>query len=120
MAIFDVAQINEQGVDLVLVPLHANFEFRSEQEKTAIVARLRSGASGVGLDGVVIPVWALRSGKMGYFVPDRFRALLRGLDLEFVADNINGEINVSDRTSTLMDALSEETCVSAQQARADP
>jgi hypothetical protein len=120
MAIFDVAQINEQGVDFVLVPLHANFEFRSEQEKTATVARLRSGARGAGLDGVVIPVWALRSGKMGYFTPDRFRALLRGLDLEFVADNINGEIDVSDRTSTLMDALSEETCASARQARADP
>jgi len=49
------------------------------------------------LSGVVIPVWALRSGKMGCFTPERYRAILRGLDLEFVADHINGEINVSDR-----------------------
>ena len=104
MAIFEVAQINEQGVDFVLVPLHANFEFRSEQEKSATVARLRSGASRAGLSGVVIPVWAMRSGKMGCFTPNCYRAHLRGLDLEFVADNINGEINVSDRTWALLEA----------------
>jgi hypothetical protein len=103
MAIFDVAQITEQGVDFVLVPLHANFEFRSEQEKSATVAWLRSAASRAGLSGVVIPVWALRSGKMGCFTPERYRAILRGLDLEFVADNINGEINVSDRTWAVLD-----------------
>ncbi|HWH76904.1 MAG TPA: hypothetical protein VNT76_06010, partial [Candidatus Binatus sp.] len=92
MAIFDVARITEQGVDFVLVPLHANFEFKSDQEKCSTLARLNSGAKRAGLSGVVIPVWALRSGKMGCLAPQCHRAILRGLDLEFVADHINGEI----------------------------
>jgi hypothetical protein len=109
MAIFDVAQITEQGVDLILVPLHANFEFKSDREKSDTLARLRSGASRAGLSGVVVPIWALRGGKMGSLMPQGGRAVMRGLDLEFVADNINGTINVSDRTWKLLEAQRTET-----------
>ena len=104
MAIFDVAQITERGVDLILVPLHANFEFKSDHEKGDTVARLRSGASRAGLSGVVVPVWALRSGKMGCLTAERYRTLLRGIDLEYVADHINGAINVNDRAWALLEA----------------
>lgn len=29
MAIYDVAQVTEQGVNFVIVPLHANFEYKT-------------------------------------------------------------------------------------------
>jgi hypothetical protein len=104
MAIFDLAVITEQGIDFVLVPLHASFEFRSEHEKCAMVARIRSATSRAGLSGVVIPVWALRSGKMGYLTPEPYRAMMRGFDLEFVAQNINGQIDVCDQTGAVLNA----------------
>jgi hypothetical protein len=104
MAIFDVAQITEQGVAFVLVPLHANFESKSEQEKIATVSRLRSAASRSGLSGVVVPVWASHSGRLGCYTAERYRAILRGLDLDIVAANINGEIDVKDRNWAPLEA----------------
>jgi hypothetical protein len=104
MAIFDVAQITEQGVDLILVPLHANFEFKSDRERNDTVARLRSGASRAGMSGIVVPIWALRSGKLGCLTAERYRILLRGIDLEYVADHINGAITVNDRAWALLEA----------------
>jgi|SRR5258706_12970324 len=104
MAIFDVAQITEQGVDLILVPLHANFEYKSDHEKNDTVARLRSGASHAGLTGVVVPIWALRSGKMGCLATERYLGLLRGIDLEFVANHINRTITINDRAWALLEA----------------
>ena len=98
MAIFDVAQLTRRGIDFIIVPLHANFEFKSEQEKYAAVVKLQSAANNAGLRGTVVPVWASRSGKMKSLAQAQYRALLRSIDLEFVSLNINQEINVGDRS----------------------
>ena len=60
MAIFDVAQVTRRGIDFIIVPLHANFEFKSQQEKYAAVTRLQLAADYAGLRGIVVPVWASR------------------------------------------------------------
>ena len=104
MAIFDVAQITEQGVDLILVPLHANFEFKSDHEKNDTITRLQSGASRAGLTGVVVPIWASRNGKMSCLIAERYHNLLRGIDLEFVANHINRTITINDRAWALLEA----------------
>ncbi len=96
MAIFDVAQITRRGIDFIIVPLHANFEFKSQQEKYATVARLHSAADYGGLRGIVVPVWASRSGKMKSLAQAPYRAILRSIDLEFVSHNINQEIDVGE------------------------
>jgi hypothetical protein len=96
MAIFDVAQLTRRGIDFIIVPLHANFEFKSEQEKYGALARLQSAADNAGLRGIVVPVWASRGGKMKSLAQAQFRAILRSIDLEFVSLNINQEIHVGD------------------------
>ena len=97
MAIFDVAQLTHRGIEFIIVPLHANFEFKSAQEKHAAVASLQSAADGAGLRGTVVPIWASRSGKMKSLAPAQHRAVLRSIDLEFVCLNINQEIDVADQ-----------------------
>lgn len=94
MATFDVAQVTRWGIDFLIVPLRANFEFKSAQEKYATVARLQSAASDAGLHGIVVPVWASPSGDLASFAEVQYQDVLRSIDLDFVSRNINKEINV--------------------------
>jgi len=96
MAIFNVAQVTRQEIDFLIVPLHASFEFKSEQERYATVATLRSAANRAGLRGIVVPIWASRTGEMASFAEVHHRAILRSIDLEFVSHNINKMIDVWD------------------------
>jgi hypothetical protein len=94
MATFDVAQVTRLGSDLLIVPLHANFHFKSIQEKQATVARLQSAAIDAGLHGIVVPVWASPCGTLASLAQVEYQNVFRSIDLEFVSRNINQEINV--------------------------
>ena len=103
MAVFDVAQASRWGIDFLLVPLHAIFEFKSMQEKYATLARLQSAASDAGLHGIVVPVWSSPSGKLAGLAQVEYQNVLRSIDLEFVSRNINKEINVRGESWSAME-----------------
>lgn len=103
MTTFDIAQVTRWGIDFLIVPLRANFEFKSMQEKYAAVARLQSAANDAGLHGIVVPVWASPSGKLVSLAQIQYQNVLRSIDLEFVSCNINKNINVWDESRAVID-----------------
>lgn len=86
---FDVAHINEQGVDLIIIPLDSNYRHKTQTEQNEIASELQLRASNAGLRGTVVPVWDAGGGRMGFLAPSNFAPFFRGIDLGFVARNIN-------------------------------
>lgn len=92
MTTYDFAHIMGPQIDLIIVPLHANFGYRPAAEQSATVARLCRRASAAGFTGTVVLVWDSGGGRMAFLAPADCHSFLRSIDLGFVSDNINGEL----------------------------
>ncbi len=92
MASYEVAHIREQGVDLIIVPLDSSFGHKVSSEQRRIISALQLCASSAGLRGTVVPVWEDSGGRMGFIAPQGYHPFFSGLDLSFVAMNINREL----------------------------
>jgi len=89
---FKVAHINEQGVDLIIIPLEQRSGILSQQEQNATIAELQVRANGVGLRGTVVPVWDAGGGQMAFIAPNQWHAFLGSLNLPLVMASLNREI----------------------------
>jgi len=89
MAQFRIAHIREQGQDMIIVPLEDSFRYKSNREQNEIRAALQMCARGAGLAGTVVPVWDAGGGRMGFLAPQLWQPFFSGLDLAWVAANIN-------------------------------
>jgi hypothetical protein len=89
---FDVAHIQRQGVNLIIIPLKSSFGHKTMTEQNQTVAVLQSYARAAGLAGTVVPVWDAGSGRMGFLAPSNWRAFFQSIDLIFVARNINRQL----------------------------
>lgn len=85
---YDVAHINEQGVDLIIIPLDSNFHHRTVQEQHAFKQGAQACAVRAGLRGTVVPVWEY--GSYFYFIaPQNYEGFFKSIDMFFVSTNIN-------------------------------
>lgn len=89
MAELEVAAFQEQGVDVIVVPLDRSFGGRTSAEQREIVAELQSAATSAGLPGQVVPVWETSDGRMGFMAPRNWHPFFSGISLMDVARNIN-------------------------------
>jgi len=87
-----VAYINEQGVDLLLVPVDPAFQKHSDTDQLRVCAVLQACATTAGLSGTVVPVWDAGDGRMAFLAPREAHAFLIAIDLGFVVEHINGEL----------------------------
>jgi len=92
MAIFDIAHINEQGEDLILVPLKSEFGYKSELEKQKTVEALQDYANKQGLKGFVIPVWMDVVGRMNFVAPEFYHPYLLSINYNYVMQNLNKKL----------------------------
>ena len=92
MATFDVAHIQEQGVDLIIVLLDPSFGLKAPIEQQRVAAALQVCATTAGLLGVVVPVWDDGGGRMAYLAPPTLHLFFSSIDLTFVAASINGTL----------------------------
>lgn len=95
MASFDIAHINEQGVDLILIPLDKSFGNKTAQEQNAIIDSLQICSTQAGLRGTVIPVWLDTLNRMNFIAPNNYHPFLRSIDFHFVQRNINKRLTCS-------------------------
>ena len=89
MTTYEVAHIQEQGVDLILIPLDSSFGFKIPIEQHKIVDVLQECATAAGLIGTVVPVWDTGGGQMAFLAPPNWHPFLSSIDLTFVTLNIN-------------------------------
>lgn len=86
---FDVAHINQQGVDLIIIPLEDEFGRKPPSEQRTIIDQLQMCASAAGLKGVVVPVWNSGNGRMGFIAVQNYHPFFQSINLSYVAANIN-------------------------------
>lgn len=88
MPTLKVAHVNEQGVDLIIVPLDPSFGSKSKGEQDHAIVEIQSAARSAGLAGTVVPVWE-SSGRMRFIAPTRWHPFFQSLSFDRVAANVN-------------------------------
>ena len=88
---FKVAHLQEQGQDMVIVPLNSSFAAKSIEEQHNIIADLQSHSLRAGLKGTVVPVWE-SGGRMYFIAPQQWQPFFKSLSMQVVAANINKEL----------------------------
>lgn len=91
MATFKVAHINQQGQNMVIVPLEPSFGAKSSDEQSDLIEQLQLCASSAGLAGTVVPVW--RSGQGFRFIaPTPWRAFFQSLSWNQIVRSVNKQL----------------------------
>lgn len=88
---YEVAHIQEQGQDMVIIPVSSSFAHKSIQEQSEIEQSLQYCAANAGLRGTVCVVWTTGS-QFNFRAPKQWHAFFRTKDMNFVAANINRKL----------------------------
>lgn len=88
---FDVAHINHQGVDVILVVVSSAFGTMSTASKNDALSALQVCARAAGLRGTVVAVWN-SGGRVMSVGPTGWEGFQRSLTWPFVAANINRKL----------------------------
>ncbi len=89
MTTFEVAHIQEQGIDLIIVLVDSSFGHKTIIEQEEITRRLQVCATQAGLAGTVVPVWDGGGGQLHFLASPNWHPFFSSIDLAFVARNVN-------------------------------
>lgn len=92
MPSIQVAKLNEQGQDMVIVIMDPAFARASPTQQEATIAQLQSRSNASGLSGTIAMVWDA-GGKMNYLAPEPWHDFFRSITLDDVRRLINAEIS---------------------------
>lgn len=87
-----IAHINQQGVDLIIVPLDTDFGTKTRDEQRQAITELQLRSRSAGLKGTVIPVWDGGGGRMAFNAPQNFHPFFGSISLAWVHANLNREL----------------------------
>ena len=86
---FQVAHINVQGVNLVVVFVNPGVGQRPASEQQQVVNALQACASGAGLAGNVVPVWRDNLGRLNFIAPPTQHGFFKSVTFEYLYNSIN-------------------------------
>lgn len=87
-----IAHLQEQGQDLIIVPLEASFGHKTGPEQQSAIAEIQIRSRNSGLRGRVVPVWDSGGGKMAFIAPRNWHPFFCSINLTFVWRNLNREL----------------------------
>jgi len=94
METFEVAHLNVQNVNLIIVFLNTAFDSKAPREQQAIHSALQAAATSAGLAGNVVPVWRDPFGRTKFIAPQNQHAFFGGVSYEQLALQINRTLTV--------------------------
>jgi hypothetical protein len=94
MTSFDIAHVREQGQDMIIVPMRADFGHKATDDQVLIERSLSAAARAAGLAGLVVTVWDAGFGRMAFRGPPQWHPFLASISLHWVARNINRRVTV--------------------------
>lgn len=95
METFEVAHVNEQGQDIIMVVVTSAFGSFGRIEQNRLTNLLQVAASSAGLKGTVVPVWDGGFGRLAFLAPMPWMSFFQSLTLEAVAGSINRTLTVN-------------------------
>jgi hypothetical protein len=97
MPTFQVAQLHQDGQDVIIVPVDRTFGKRSAAEQARIQEAFQRSAVAVEMRGVVVPVWEDASGRMAFRAPPPWHDFLKSIDMVYVATALNRTLSLESR-----------------------
>ena len=92
MPSIDVAHINEQGQNMILIPLDSSFGSKSSSDQNLALNELERRAHAAGLAGRAAVFW--QHGSHGHFMgPQRWHPYLRSISMSDVLRSVNKTIS---------------------------
>ncbi len=88
---YPVAHINQQGSDLIIVPVSSSVNSKSSSQQSELKKSFQYHANSAGLNGSVCLVWE-HGRRFFFFAPNHWHGFLKSIDMSFVTSNINQEI----------------------------
>src|SRR6266576_5574764 len=89
MPTFQVAQLHQGGLDVIIVPVDRSFGKRSAAEQARIQEAFQRSAVAADIPGVVVPVWDDATGRMAFRAPPPWHEFLKSIDMVYVATALN-------------------------------
>ena len=88
---FRIAHLNEQGQDMVIIPLDSSFSNKSPQQMEVIKNALQECSDSARIKGVVVPVWENNS-DFYFIAPPQWHPFFKSISMSVVRQNINKEL----------------------------
>lgn len=88
MPTFQIAHVNEQGQDMIFVPLDSAFGRLPGADQAAQIAELQERANSAGLSGQVVACW-LELSRWHFVGPQQWNPLFRSIPVGWVEERIN-------------------------------
>jgi hypothetical protein len=94
MPTFQVAHLQRDGKDVIIVPVDRSFGLRSPSEQSRIQEAFQRSAAALEIPGVVVPVWEDADGRMAFRAPPPWHEFLKSIDMVYVATALNRNLNL--------------------------
>ena len=91
---FQVAHLQRDGQDVIIVPVDLSFGKRSPAEQARIQEAFQRSAVAAEMPGVVVPVWEDSSGRMAFRAPPPWHEFLKSIDMVYVATALNRTLSL--------------------------
>ncbi len=93
MPTFNIATINVEGDDLILIILDPAFGAKSFEEQSSILMAFQQRALAQGYPGHVIPVWSSAAGKINFMAPRHLHPFFATVTPQYIADNFRKQLS---------------------------
>lgn len=94
MPTFQVAHLQRDGQDVIIVPVDRSFGKRSPSEQARIQEAFQRSAAAAAMPGVVVPVWEDATGRMAFRAPPPWHDFFKSIDMVYVATALNRSLSL--------------------------
>jgi hypothetical protein len=94
METFQVAHLNVQNVNLIIIFLNTAFDSKTSQEQHAVQVALQAASRTAGLAGNVVPVWLDPFGETKFIAPRQQHPYFQSASYDQLAMQINRTLRV--------------------------
>src|SRR5687767_3484729 len=94
MPTFQVAHLQHDGQDVIIVPVDRSFGKRSPSEQARIQEAFQRSAAAVDMAGIVVPVWEDATGRMAFRAPPPWHDFFKSIDMVYVATALNRSLSL--------------------------
>lgn len=95
METFQVAHLNIQSVNVIVIFLDTRFDSQTAEEQHAIHGRLQVAASSAGLAGNVVPIWLDHSGHTKFLAPPQQHPFFKSVSFQQLHVQVNRTLTIN-------------------------
>ena len=93
MPTFNIATVNVEGNDLILIILDHAFGEKPFTAQSDILMEFQKRAIAAGYKGNVIPVWSSAAGKINFMAPRNLHPFFNAITPQYIAEHFRKQLS---------------------------